>query len=111
MTQMVVAPGWAFEQLSKIRRQQPEKVDEALNHLLQNDPDLRWSAVITAYLDKEISLGKAAELLGLHSLELREKFIELGIPIYLGPANLAEAQAEVDAIKTWFPPKKKDNEL
>lgn len=102
MTQMVVAPGWVFEQLSKIRRQQPEKVDEALNHLLQNDPDLRWSVVIAAYQDEEINLGKAAELLGVSEIGLRNQFIRLGIPLRIGPATLEEAIAEINAARSWF---------
>jgi hypothetical protein len=55
--------------------------------------------VVNAYLDEVINLGKAAELLGLHRLELRERFVELGIPIRPGAATRAEVQAEVAAIR------------
>lgn len=41
------------------------------------------------------NLGKAAELLGLHELELWERFLELGIPLRVGSADLAEARAEI----------------
>jgi len=34
-------------------------------------------------------------------LELRERFIEKGIPLHLGPVNNADAQAEVDALRAW----------
>jgi len=27
----------------------------------------------------------------------------LGIPLRIGPANVAEAQAEIQALNTWFP--------
>jgi len=50
--------------------------------------------VLDAYLGRQINLGKAAELLGLHELELRERFLELSIPLRLGPADLAEARSE-----------------
>lgn len=93
---------WMAKHLMKLREAQPELVDGAIKRLLDNNRKLRWSLVISAYLEGEINLGKAAELLGLHELELRDRFIELGIPLRIGPANLAEAQAEVDALGTWL---------
>jgi len=54
-----------------------------------------------SYQERRINLGKAAELLGLHELELRQRFLELGIPLRLGPADLAEARAEVEAVRAW----------
>jgi hypothetical protein len=57
---------------------------------------------VGAYQAQEINLGKAAELLRLHELELRDRFIALGIPIRIGPDDLAEAQAEVTALRTWL---------
>jgi hypothetical protein len=35
-------------------------------------------------------------------LLLAQRFIELGIPLRIGPANLAEARAEVEAVRAWF---------
>jgi predicted HTH domain antitoxin len=58
--------------------------------------------VVGAYEDRQINLGKAAELLGVTELELRQRFIELGIPLRVGPADLAEARAEVEAVRVWF---------
>jgi predicted HTH domain antitoxin len=53
--------------------------------------------VLRAYLADAISLGRAAELLGLSRFELQERFNRLGIPLRLGPATLEEARAEVAA--------------
>ena len=92
---------WPLEQLIKLRRSQPSLVQRALQRLLDEDKELRWSVVINAYLDEEISLARAASLLGLHPLELRERFIEKGIPLHLGPVDEADAQAEVDALRAW----------
>lgn len=39
--------------------------------------------------------------MGLHPLELRERLLEKGIPLHLGPVDKADAQAEVDAIRAW----------
>ena len=93
---------WELEQLSKLSRHQPNLVGRAVQRMLEEDLDLRWAMVVSAYLDAEISLAKAAELLGVHALELRERFIKLGIPVRLGPANIDEAKAEVAAARHWF---------
>lgn len=71
---------------------------------MRSNPELNWSLVLNAYLDEEINLGKAAELLEIHELELRERFIELGIPLRLGPADLLEAQAEIEALASFQNP-------
>ena len=72
-----------MEQLIKLQRSQPALVQRALQRLLGEDEDLRRSVVISAYLDEEISLARAASLLELHPFELRERFIEKGVPLHL----------------------------
>ncbi|MBC7226016.1 MAG: UPF0175 family protein [Thermoflexales bacterium] len=101
MAATVIAGTWALEQLIKLQHSQPFLVQRALQRLLDEDPDLRWSVVVSAYLDEEISLARAASLLGMHPLELRERFIQKGIPLRLGPVDEADAQAEVDALRSW----------
>lgn len=93
---------WELEQLTKLSREQPELVNAAVRRLLTEDDELRWALVVSAYLDRHINLGKAAELLGMHELELRDRFLELGIPLRIGPADVAEARAEVEAVRSWF---------
>ena len=88
-----------LEQLVKLYDQRPELVNRAITRLIQDDQELGWSLVVGVYRDGQINLGKAAELLNMHELELRDRFIQLGVPLRVGPADLAEAQAEVDA---WF---------
>jgi len=92
---------WTLEQLWKIRRYQPEVVDQAVEEVLGRRADLRWSVVVGAYLDGEINLGKAAELLGMHRLELQERFIAQGIPLRIGPDTVEEARSELAAIEAW----------
>jgi len=92
---------WAFDQLIKLRKREPELVNAAIERLVEQDESLRWSMVVNAYLDEEISLGKAAELLNMHPLVLQERFLQMGIPILLGPASMAEAQAEIEAARAW----------
>ncbi len=99
---MIWSADWTFAQLTKLHKQQPQLVDAALQKLIESDSDLAWSLVVSAYLDEEINLGKAAELLDLHEFELRERFISLGIPLRVGPADPAEARAEAKALNNWF---------
>lgn len=73
--------------LTELHKQQPQLVDAALQKLIESDPDLAWSLVVSAYLDEEINLRKAAELLDLHEIELRGRFISLGIPFRMGSAD------------------------
>ena len=55
----------------------------------------RWNIVIGAYLEGQINTGRAAELLGLLSFELDQRFQRLGIPRRIGPESMEEAQAEI----------------
>lgn len=97
---MVTQP-WTINQLLKLRRYQPEMVDQAIEAVLAQSKALQWAIILGAYLDEEISLAKAAELLNLHRLELQERFIIQGIPLRLGASTIAEARAELTAIEAW----------
>ena len=67
-------------------------------------PQVRWDVVMAAYLDWDISLGRAATLLDLSSYELDERFRRLDIPRRIGPATEREAQLEIDtALELLFP--------
>jgi hypothetical protein len=35
-------------------------------------------------------------------IDHRDRFLELGIPLRIGPADPAEARAEVEAVRNWF---------
>lgn len=61
--------------------------------------DEELSEVVQAYLNEEISLGKAAESLGLSRYELMERFERLGVPLRLGPSTKAEAKEEISAAR------------
>ena len=93
---------WQVGQLLKLLERQPDLVEPALRRLVEENDEIHWSVVVGAYQDKQINLGKAAELLHMTELELRHRFIELGIPLRIGPADLAEARAEVEAMRAWF---------
>lgn len=95
---------WLIENLRDLYREHPDLVSPLLHSLLTESEELRWTLVVKAYQAREINLGKAAEFLGLHELELRDRFLKLGVPLRLGPADLAEAKAEVEAVRAWYGP-------
>lgn len=99
---MIWSVDWTFTHLTKLHKAQPGLVDSAMQKMIESNPDLAWSLVVSAYLDEEINLGKAAEMLDVHELELRDRFIALGIPLRIGPVDKAEAQAEAQALNAWF---------
>ncbi len=99
---MIGSADWTFTQLTKLYKLQPGMVADALQTMIESNPDLAWSLIIGAYLDEEINLGKAAEMLDMHELELRDRFIALGIPLRIGPVDKAEARAEAQALDSWF---------
>lgn len=102
MTWQSISAEWTLAHLSKLSKEQPGLVYAGIKQMLSANPDLVWSLVISAYLDEEINLGKAAELLEIHELELRQQFLELGVPLRLGPADTAQVQAEIQTLKIAF---------
>ncbi|OQY13283.1 MAG: hypothetical protein B6I31_01490 [Desulfobacteraceae bacterium 4572_19] len=97
---MMIQP-WMYNQLLKVKRYRPELVDQMLDAILTQQAELRWLVIVGAYIDEEINLGKVAELLGIHRLELQEQFVRQGITLRLGIDTPEEAQAEVVAITQW----------
>lgn len=88
---------WQIKQLEKLNEIEPGLVDEAVGRLLEVDPILREKLVVGAYLDGDINMGKAAELLEVDAVELRQRFLQKGIPIRLGTETLDALKAEVAA--------------
>lgn len=64
-----------------------------------NNPEIKRSVVINAYLDEKINLSKAAEELGLHRIELENQLESEGIPV----RRLSEGDliVEVKAAEKW----------
>ena len=97
-----VLQGWEIDQIFKLWERHPDLLGPLVQRLVQENKDIHWSVVVGGYEDKQINPGKAAELLGLTELELRDRFIELGVPLRVGSTDLAEARAEVEAVRAWF---------
>lgn len=97
----MMVQAWTYNQLIKLRQYRPELVDHVIEELLNQEAELRWLVVVGAYLDEEINLGKAAELLGVHRLELQDQFRAQGIPLRIGVDTIEDAHAEMAAIARW----------
>ena len=90
---------WQLKQLEKLAELEPDLVASALEELLQSRKALGKKLVIGAYLEGEISLAKAAELLGQHPVQLRKELLEKGIPVRLGAESKEELIAEAAAAR------------
>jgi predicted HTH domain antitoxin len=93
---------WLVDELPRLYRERPTLLRAWIERLLGENEELRWSLVVQAYQEQRINLGKAAELLDMPEVDLRQRFTELGIPLRLGPADLEEAQAEVKSVRAWY---------
>lgn len=88
---------WELEQLRKLSEEQPDVAEEALQTLWQQRPELLRRVVIGAYLDRQLSLSKAAELVGLTRHELQCQLVQEGIPVRT--LSEEEGKAEVEALR------------
>ncbi len=62
------------------------------------DAQAGWDRVLAAYLDADISLGRAAELLGLSRLELAYRFQRLGVPLPGVALSVGEILTDLSAL-------------
>ena len=73
-----------------------EEVVEDILH--EKGAQTAWDLVIHAYLDGDISLGRAAALLGMNRFDLLAHFDRLGAPLRTGPVNEEEILADWQAL-------------
>ena len=88
---------WHMRQLEKLLELEPDLVASTLEELLRSHKALGEKMVIGAYLDGEISLAKAAELLEEHPVQLQKKLLGKGVPIRLGVESKEDLAAEAAA--------------
>jgi predicted HTH domain antitoxin len=67
----------------------------ALRSLFQCQPGMKVKMVIGAYEGGEISLGKAACLLGVSQEEMKDILRDARTPIHLGPESIEELHQDV----------------
>ena len=85
-------PHWEIDQLvkSKLFPDQQAVLRSALRALFQVRPEIRREMVARAYASGEISLGKAAEMMGVSHEEMKDILVENGAEIHLGPRTAEE---------------------
>jgi predicted HTH domain antitoxin len=83
---------WEIEQLVKARLfpDQQAVVRSALRALFQAQPGIRQQMVVSTYTGGDISLGKAAELMGVSHEEMKDILVESGVEVHLGPRTAEE---------------------
>lgn len=89
---------WEISQLVKAKLF-PDKeavLRSALRALFQSRPEIRRQMVIRAYTAGEISLGKAAEIMGFSLEEMKDILQENGTEIHLGPRSVEEVRRDAD---------------
>jgi predicted HTH domain antitoxin len=87
---------WEIDQLVKTNLFPNEQavLRSALRALFEVQPELRRQMVVRAYSAGEVSLGKAAELLGVSHEEMKEILVETGAEIHLGPRTVEELRQD-----------------
>lgn len=96
----VVVQSYGEDQIVLLAHLDYQILKALVDYALREPNDLQTadvSAVIRLYLEEQISLAKASEMLGISRYELMEHFERLGIPLRLGTATLDEAQDEITA--------------
>lgn len=83
---------WEIKQLVRAGLYPNEQaaLRSALRALFQVQPAAKTKMVISAYEAGEISLGRAAELLGVCQEEMKDILRETGAEIHLGPRTVEE---------------------
>jgi predicted HTH domain antitoxin len=67
----------------------------AMRSLFEAKPELKRKMVVTAYTNGEISLGKAAQIMGVSQEEMKDIIRETGGQIHLGPLTIDELKQDV----------------
>jgi predicted HTH domain antitoxin len=83
---------WEIDQLVKTKLFPDEQavLRSALRALFQVRPEVRRQMVVRAYASGEISLGKAAEMMGISHEEMKDIISESGAEVHLGPSTVDE---------------------
>jgi len=76
-----------------------EVVKDAFRTLLNARPDLRTAAAIELYKEGEVSLGKAAEIAGVTTIEFKDILADRGIRREVSSRSVEELKKGVELIK------------
>lgn len=75
----------------------------AFRQFVLERPDLRILVAVRRYrANPELSLARAAAIAGVSLERMKEILDRHGVPLRLGPATIAEAQAEAATLEEWL---------
>ncbi len=99
---MTIKTEWQVSQLIKagVYSNTDAVLNSALTALFVLHPDQKLRMLIAAYSSGEISLGKAAEWMGISTEEMRDLMRQAGIKIHLGPETADELKKEITALES-----------
>jgi len=75
-----------------------EAIKDAFRTLLNVRPELKTSAVMELYKEGEISIGKAAEMVGVSTIEFKDILVNRGIRREVGSRSNKELDEGVELI-------------
>lgn len=75
-----------------------EAIKDAFRTLLNVRPELKTSAVIELYKEGEISIGKAAEMVGVSTIEFKDILVSKGIRREVGSRSKKELDEGIELI-------------
>ena len=76
-----------------------EAVKDAFRTLLNAKPELRIAAAVELYKEEEVSLGKAAEIAGVTTIEFKDILADRGIRREVSSRSVEELEKGVELIK------------
>jgi len=89
---------WEVNQLVKAGLFPDEQsvLRSAMRSLFEAKPELRRKMVVAAYTKGDISIGKAAQIMGVSQEEMKEIVRETGAQVHLGPLTVDELKQDVE---------------
>jgi len=87
-----ISLSWEIDQLVSIGMY-PDRdsvIRSAMRSLYLKQPDIKLNMILMSYDSGDISLGKAAEMMGVSIEETKDIIRENGYQIHLGPSNIEE---------------------
>ena len=86
------SPNWTLSQLVKsgLYRDEQAVLRGALRALFRAKPQVRLRMIVSTYQSGDVSLGKAAAMLGVSQEEMKDILRDAGVAIHLGPHTVDE---------------------
>lgn len=83
-------------------KNEEELIIEAIRGLLEKNRKEQMALIVEMNKRKEISLGKASQLLGISYPEMVDVLGAMGVEIRTGPKSIEEAEEDLDVARELF---------